>query len=323
MSNQFHISNNPQIIQLFNYAHKVYLNRIYKYYQIQGNDLNRFSWTGQKQVTIYLLKVFSDSEYKYSTIFFAKKSNKFKVLEADLVKETKNPLFGRINEAELKKRFNWMVNRNIIDKRLLKGIISASLDWDFSGLENDISFIKNWAQQWVDKEFDNTSIAERNPTPVNYLPENTQRYFFDRYHFNDMLQAINNEQFTDELGQCIFAYENQKWFLCASGLGSCLEHLMYIILKNYADKGYPTLRRFPKDASAGEYIKRFGLDPINIDARQATAIRVFFMARNSVDHFNTGKTQRLFCDLLFDGLSDIYNDYFEASLTAQPNQDGQ
>ena len=183
--------------------------------------------------------------------------------------------------------------------------------------------MRRWAKNWVDQEYYSTLKAESNPTPINHFPKISQRYFIDRYHFEDMLRIINNDQFTDELGQCMFAYENEKWFLCASGLGSCLEHLMYIILKNYADKGYPTLRRFPKDASAGEYIKRFGLDPINIDARQATAIRVFFMVRNSVDHFNTGKTQRLFCDLLFDGLSDIYNDYFEASLTAQPDQDGQ
>ena len=40
------------------------------------------------------------------------------------------------------------------------------------------------------------------------------------------------------------------------------------------------------------------------------------MARNSVDHYNSGKTQRIFCDLLLDGISDVYNDYFGDSMNA-------
>ena len=51
--------------------------------------------------------------------------------------------------------------------------------------------------------------------------------------FDSMLKDIDDSQFTDEFNQCLFAYENEKWFLCAVGLGSCLEHLMYIILINY------------------------------------------------------------------------------------------
>lgn len=42
------------------------------------------------------------------------------------------------------------------------------------------------------------------------------------------------------------------------------------------------------------------------------------MARNSVDHFNTGKTQRIFCDVLLDGISETFNNYFQASIEAQP-----
>lgn len=316
MNNHFYIQNDPNIIKELELAHKIYQNRIYEYYQIQGNDLNRFSWVEQKQVTIYILKVFSDSTYKKSTILFAKKSNEFKILEADLIKETTNPIFGKISESDINSRINWMIERKILNKNFSKNILPASLGWTFGDMDSEL-LIERWIKGWVDKEFDTTSIAERSSTPVNYFSEkNTQRYFFDRYHFKDMLSAINDEQFTDELGQCIFAYENEKWFLCASGLGSCLEHLMYIILKNYSLKGYKTLKRFPKDATASEYIQRFRKDPINIDDRQAQAIRLFFMARNTVDHFNTGKTQRIFCDLLFDGISDIYNDYFENSINA-------
>lgn len=76
------------------------------------------------------------------------------------------------------------------------------------------------------------------------------------------------------------------------------------------------LNRFPKDPTAKDYVNRFRQKPIGIDSRQARAINLFFMARNSVDHYNSGKTQRIFCDLLLDGISDVYNDYFGASMNA-------
>lgn len=330
MKDIFHETKDLNIINSINQLHQIYLDRIQNYYGIRGNDSNRFSWIENKQVIIYIIKVFSDSDYKYSTIVFAQKSDVFKILTANLIDKTNNPFFGRINDADIKKRINWLISRKLINKNILNNSIPSSFNWNFSSNPSNKGFadffLKKWGKEWADSEFDLTSKAESNSTPVNYFPAHTQRYFFDRYHFEDMLKAIDNEQFTDELGQCIYAYQNEKWFLCASGLGSCLEHLMYIILKNYNDKGYKTLRRFPKDATASEYIRRFTWPPINIDSRQATAIRLFFMARNSIDHFNTGKTQRLFCDLLFDGLSDIYNDYFMDSVNAAPfdaNQDDQ
>lgn len=262
-----------------------------------------------------MLKVFSDSSYKYSTIIFARKSNdENKILYLDLINKTKNYSFGRINDAEITQRLSYLKDKGLVNERLINGIISSSKGWSLANFTP--SLYKNWVKKWIDSEYDETMRAESNPTPVTRLSTSNQRFFIDRYHFEDMLNVIDNSQFTDELNQCIFAYRHEKWFLCASGLGSCLEHLMYIILKNYDDKGYKTLNKFAKNPTANEYVGRFRKPPLSIDSRRARAINLYFMARNSVDHFNTGKTQRIFCDLLFDGISDVYNDYYGQSVNA-------
>lgn len=38
------------------------------------------------------------------------------------------------------------------------------------------------------------------------------------------------------------------------------------------------------------------------------------MARNAIDHFNTGNTSKELCDLMLNGVSSIFNDYFKKSL---------
>ncbi|MCZ6910062.1 MAG: hypothetical protein O7C56_03265 [Rickettsia endosymbiont of Ixodes persulcatus] len=48
-----------------------------------------------------------------------------------------------------------------------------------------------------------------------------------------MVDDVDNDQFADELFECLFAYENEKWFLCSSSLGPLIEELMYLTLKNY------------------------------------------------------------------------------------------
>lgn len=310
------------------YLHRIYTERL-SFYGIQNSDLNRFSWSENKKVLICGIKVYADiatqGEPSGFLVFAVPTNTLNKVLFLNLFNETKNPSFSRhYNEQEM---LNWIIDSGLISKSTAKNIVPGSLKMIFSvfddikiNYKDEPNFVSNltedWIRSWVDKEYNSTLAAESTPTLVNYFPSTFKRYFIDKYHFEDMLKEINNDQFTDEFNQCLFAYEHEKWFLCASGLGSCLEHLMYIILNNYAKKGYNILNRFPKDPTAKDYVNRFRQKPIGIDSRQARAINLFFMARNSVDHYNSGKTQRIFCDLLLDGISDVYNDYFGASMNA-------
>lgn len=310
------------------YMHKYYNDRL-EFYGIQGTDSNRFSWSGNKKVLIYGIRIYLDvsgvKDPSNILIFATPSETQNKILFLDLAKETKTSSF--IKQYDKMGKLNWLINNKLVSTDIVHNIIPGSLGYiygDFKDIKikynDEPSFVsgytERWTKEWIDAEYNATLEVESNPTPVNYFPNTFKRYFIDKYHFEDMLKEINNEQFTDEFNQCLFAYEHEKWFLCASGLGSCLEHLMYIILNNYAQKGYDILNRFPKDPTAKDYVNRFRRKPIGIDSRQARAINLFFMARNSVDHYNSGKTQRIFCDLLLDGISDVYNDYFGNSMNA-------
>lgn len=137
-----------------------------------------------------------------------------------------------------------------------------------------------------------------------------------------MLKTLDDNQFNDEFNQCLFAYEHEKWFLCAAGLGSCLEHLMEKVIINYNKNGYPLLKRLGKDPTLRDYLNIFRKEPINLEPRQETYIKMLFMARNSVDHHNTGYTSKNICDSLLDGIRNIFNDYYSQSILSKNNSKG-
>lgn len=307
--------------------HKEYLKRV-DYFNVPEDELTRYSWVGNKKIKIYAIKVFYDEPgYDCYTLFFATKNNKNnsdEFIKFDFSKETENPEFSHKIRGGTKYKLSWLKNKGLLDEEIENDVIPGSIfSWPGENWDVDI-FRERWSKDWVDYEYDITQKAEEIPTPIQPFPQTRQRFFVDRYHFNDMLEDIDDSQFTDEFNQCLFAYENEKWFLCAVGLGSCLEHLMYIILKNYDEKGYRDkqnngiFKGFPKAPTSRDYVLAFRKNPINISMRQESFINSLFMIRNSVDHHNTGKTQKNACDLLLDGISDFYNDYYEKSVLYKP-----
>lgn len=184
-----------------------------------------------------------------------------------------------------------------------------------NNLLNAVDFL---TYSWTENEYKQTLEIEKKPNPLTPFPLSHQKFFVDRYHFDDMLSTINDDQFTDEFNQCLFAYENEKWFLCATGLGSCLEHIMLIIIENYDKNGFNILHKLGRSPTAKDYLKVFSSFPIKISSREQSFINMLFIARNSVAHYNTGKTQRKLCDILLDGISDIYNNYYHTSFIANP-----
>lgn len=324
-----------EINNFMNKLHQAYLKRI-AFFDVPPTELTRFSWSEHKHVCIYVIKVYSDqvssiSRYDHSTMFFATKSDldrdRFKYI--DLVHKTEVPAFSKINDADVIGRVAWLLGEELINKAIKSCMIQSSTSFSFADfdIKNNL-FCEAWAKDWVDQEYYLSQKAEKNPTPVQKFPDFPnikQRFFIDRYHFKDMLKTLNDSQFTDEFDQCLFAFENEKWFLCATGLGSCLEHLMLIILTNYDKNGFKDkngrglLNGFPKNPTAKDYVSLFTKEPISMTSRQATFINLLFMARNSVDHHNTGKTQKNLCDILLDGISDMYNDYYPSSVLFKPS----
>lgn len=301
--------------ELINLLHRFYLNRVENYYNFKGEQLTRFAWANNKKVRICGIEVYIDvvGRHKGFVSFATTSDTRNELLLANGYLETNNPSFSRyVNEKD---RINWLVSKQLISKKLSKNILPASLKVTF-GVFDGVDAVQSeaWMNQWVDKEYDSTLSVESIPKPIASFPLSNQKYFVDRYHFNDMLETINNEQFTDEFNQCLCAYNNQKWFLCASGLGSCLEHLLLIILQNYAENGFDTLKGLGYDPTAASLINNLRKEPINIDTRQERYIRLVFKARNAVSHYNSGYTSKELCDLMLTGISSIFNDYYRNSV---------
>lgn len=312
------LTNNKGIQGIINKFHQLYIQRI-DYYQMKDKELTRFAWSPNKTISLYIIAVFSDniSDNKGSILFAIPNQTNNKLFYADLTKETTNYTFGSIIDSDVSKRISWMVSNKLISADFVKKICPSSLSFSFTNFKNNEPIdrlINNWAKSWVDNEYSNTLKGLQSKDIIEPFPFSNQQYFIDRYHFDKMLETLNDAQFTDEFNQCLFDYGQRKWFICATGLGSCLEHLMEKIIINYSKKGYKTLRGLGKDPTFKDYLIVFRKPPINMEPRQETYIKMLSMARNSVDHHNTGYTKKNICDSLLDGIRNIFNDYYSPSV---------
>jgi hypothetical protein len=136
---------------------------------------------------------------------------------------------------------------------------------------------------------------------------NTSRIHKDIYEFSDMIQSINNHQFTLELEECLEAYEKEKFFICAAGLGSVLEHLLYLSIEKHVDEKDIKIN---ENSTASEYIGQLKKEPFKIDKREASHLKNIFAYRNSVSHFNKGIFSKEMCDHLLSGIKISFDKYY-------------
>lgn len=299
------VLNNEEKIALIRKGYIDQIKFIFGVDDIPEKERARFSFISNKNIELNIcFYTFHKHEW---CLFFANHSseNITKLNIYDFQKQTNNYDFENL---DTKSKLAWMLEKNLL-KLNSKDIIWNSIDISVSDSNDDLL---SFGEHWAKLEYEQTNKTLYKRTSIEKFSTTNQKFFVDRYHFDDMLNAINDDQFTDEFNQCLFAYNHEKWFLCATGLGSCLEHLMYIIIANYGD-----FKNLGKNPTFKDYIAKFKQPPINISSRQATFISLLFMARNSVDHHNTGNTQKNICDLLLDGISDIYNDYYSDSILAK------
>lgn len=322
------MTDDPQVNKFLKALHQAYNERVTNYYEAKEKELSRFIWSEKKKVFIYILDVFSDnnsSSSKTSILFAIPSKEDNKIFYANLVNETNNFTFGNIHDSEPKARISWLISQKILKKEFTVNIYNPSIFYKFFDFTKEYSRenIKNpWIKKWVDTEYRSSLNDLKKSNYIEPFPTLGKKLFVDRYHFDEMLKTLDDNQFNDEFNQCLFAYEHEKWFLCAAGLGSCLEHLMEKVIINYNKNGYPLLKRLGKDPTLRDYLNIFRKEPINLEPRQETYIKMLFMARNSVDHHNTGYTSKNICDSLLDGIRNIFNDYYSQSILSKNNSKG-
>jgi len=313
--------NDEEIIKAIHSGYLKHLIFIFKPLIYSSNDNNassRFSWTGNKHIHIYIVMVYA-KKVEYASLFFAtKEKEKDQLTYLDLIKETKNYQFENLFDP--KSKLDYIADKSLTIHKLKGDILEGSINIpsntiNFYSAERishntKISYYNNIGEEFAENEYKRSHENLIKSNKVEPFPIANQRIFVDTYHFDKMLKFIHDEQFTDEFNQCLFAYEHEKWFLCAAGIGSCLEHLMLLTLSNYhKEKG---LGRNP---TAKDYLKAFTKEPIKLESRQQTYIDCLFRLRNSVDHHNAGYTSKEICDVLLHGLTEVFNEYFVPSVS--------
>ena len=281
---------------------------------VTSTDLTRFSWTQNKHLSFHIVKTHTLLKISHtrSYLLFISKSLNDNLKYKDLSAKTHNFEFEQLGTANDK--LTYLINNNLItidaSEIIANHTTTIPLQEDSSEKSLSIrlsSYVKNLAtSEYITskKSLEQRGIIER-------FPFSNKQIFVDTYHFDKMLKVINNDQFSDEFNQCLFAYENEKWFICAAGLGSCIEHLMLLTLTNY----HKEKNLNGRNPTAKDYLRAFTKEPINLESRQQTYIDTLFGLRNSVDHHNSGYTSKRICDLLLDGVSDIFNEYYVPSLS--------
>lgn len=262
------------------------------------NDL--FFWH-KNYIHLWCLGVNNPTIGEYSLLYFATKSEIDKITVLDLVTETTSPAFYKL-DFDNKIKF-------LIDKSAIPDISNEIIANACSGY----SVLSAWVENWVKNEA--KTIDSLISTPAELFEFNKSAIRARRYNFEDMLHTIDNEQFTMEFDECLYAYNNQKWFVCAAGLGGVLEHLLYLIL----EKNNLINSSFPDDATARTYIEQLSRHPIKIKKRDKTYIRTLFLTRNSVSHFNQGFTSKEQCANLMDGIKNIFNNYYVKEFILEDN----
>lgn len=266
--------------------------------EIEKPDEDLFSWKNN-YVKIWCIGIDSTDIGERRTMFFATVSDKDEFIAINAVKETAVPIFLKSDSMG---QIKFLIENNLIPD------IKDSLI--FNSVNNNHS-IQYWVEEWYNSESKN---IEKLAAPSRELFDfNKSTIRAKRYNFEEMINTINNEQFTIEFDECLYAYNNEKWFTCASGLGGVLEHLLYLILEknNMLDK------QFPDNATYQNYVAYMARPPISIDKRQKTMIKNVFNIRNSISHFNQGFTSKDQCSFLLSAIKDVFNNYYNKDFSLE------
>lgn len=167
----------------------------------------------------------------------------------------------------------------------------------------------SYARKFANKEYDKVHSVLKE---IGIPRFNAQVFFANKFDFENIIQTINNDQFSEELSECLWAYNNEKWFICAAGIGSIIEHLMMLTILNYNKTSM--LKEVGRTPTAINYINAFKKEPLCINLRQEQYIRTLFQVRNSVNHYQTGYTNKDFVDTLLNGIRNMFNDYYVQSV---------
>lgn len=282
-----------QIEETYELLYKNYMEYIEQLGKKPDNMNDYFSWTSKKlDINIAYFK--KDNVVK--SIFFFSKSEKLgtialhdftqeKITYEILSLDVRSFISALIQYGKLNVNPADIIDAGIFSEgHILEEVGKYLFAWEYD---------RNWKPQ-LSSAFEKVSF-------------NTLKIHKEIYEFAEMTRTINNDQFTLELEECIDAYESEKFFVCAAGLGSVLEHLLYLsIEKHVPEEDIKT----NENSTASEYIGQLKKEPFKINKRDVSHLKNIFAYRNSVSHFNKGIFSKEMCDHLLGGIKAAFDKYY-------------
>lgn len=289
---------------------KAYSDEIKKI-SLDDDDKIYFAWL-QSYIHIYLIRISDSMNFNQIVVMATKVENdsKNEITYIDKTQETDNGHFIHSNEDQkLSMLFDTYDLKKVINP---EAVIKKSVYFMSVGSSPEL-----WINRWVDREMEHTKKHFSLP-PID-LRFNNLGLHTQKFKLNQIIKAVNDEQFNRELEECMTVFEEEYYYPAAAGLGGIMESLLYKTLENYQRTSHKILGSDPTLLDYLGALKRFNL----IDRRQSNRIRASFTIRNSISHYNQGFTEVSDIETMLHGIENIFTTLYLPSQEwkeAHPNE---
>lgn len=278
---------------------------------LDDDDLIYFSWAKQP-LHLYLIRISGNLNFNSIIVMASREKDlsKDEISYFDKLEETNDAQFMHSSEQD---KVSFILNESEISKRVKsEDVIKNSI----FALSISTS-IPIWISQWFGKEINHTK-QHFSVAPIK-LKFNELGLHTQKYKLEEIINVVNDPQFTRELEECMTVFEHEYYYPAAAGLGGIMESLLYKTLENYQRTSNKVLGSDPTLSDYLGALKRFQL----IDRRQSNRIRASFAIRNSISHYNQGFTTVSDIQEILKGIESIYTTLFLRSLKWKEDHPGQ
>ena len=273
----------------------------------QQKDL--FSFT-KSYFNFYIIK-YNEVIIEREIIFAEITTNNYdSVIEKDFRKQTENDL--NIDNLPIKQTLDYLIYKNILDENFLKEKEFVEASFQFKTKSP-----KLYANFWLKEEY-SKDLKILPQTQASILRFDSAILNASIYNFSEIVNTVDDEQFTFNLNQILAAY-NEGWFyVAASAVGGLIENLLYKTAVNYGKTDFKRtndkltkidyvqklreLRRFTQAFQEDQKIHFTDLDELTLDRD--------YLTRNAISHYNSGFVNKNEVHSLFVALKNTYTRYF-------------
>ncbi|MBM6602860.1 hypothetical protein [Pediococcus acidilactici] len=174
---------------------------------------------------------------------------------------------------------------------------------------------ETYAFLWIKSEYTNIN-SKLSSKQFELSKFNTNLLNRSKFEFEEIIDRVNDEQFTNYLEQCIGAYNKGWFYVAACSIGPLIETLLYKMATNYEDKPFKSatlthgnytekLRHFNKKTKNYPENQR-----IHFDHFEEVSLERNYLTRNAVSHYSTGFANEELVNNLFMALKDVYDRYY-------------